>query len=317
MTTDSGSTPPFIARKSPSVMTFCDSPSHLTGQQCNFMIGETLKMFNWHRERKLSNPSEPDTKIKKLSTIFRSIESTDDCLNLLYQEGILNNKITIKEVELFEKVCKNLRAQGLDLEPNIIGRTIANSILDRHLARSASIRFAAFDSDFLRLIKEADTARDSAEFSKAQYHYWQALELFPAHAGYRVQYAHCLKEQGLIKEALVEYIDAYLYGEPLKNIEQHALFVADKINLQAQVSALLKRKSSKKTCDESSLDCYVSRKDVNTIVNLLLGRPTPSDEIIKYMLECDNKRHLIYNLLVEDDFSRFHLETLILLNETK
>jgi hypothetical protein len=273
-------------------------------------------MPNWFNRTKHTNPSTYQANIQELSIIFRSVASTDDCLDLLYNANIINKKVLIEEIETCEKICENLRSQGLGLEPNLLGRTLANCILDRHLAGSVSLRLAKFDTDFLRLITAADAARDHAAFGEAQYNYWQALELFPAHAGYRLQYAHCLKEQGLIKEALLEYIDAYLYGSSLKDVEPHALFIANNLNQSTQVSALFKRQSSQITFDESSLDCHIARKDVITITLLLLGRHPTLDESIRHMLECNNKRRLVYTLLGGDDFSANHRDTLRLINES-
>lgn len=274
-------------------------------------------MSVWLKKPKKTDASGLSADINRLAEIFRSVESTDHCLNLYHYEGLLEYKGWASEkIDLLENVCDQLRTQGLGLEPNLMGRTIANTVLDRHLAGSVSIRLAKADTDFCELISQADSAKGQGDFHAAQYSYWQALKLFPAHPGCRIQYGHCLKERGLMEDALHQYIDSYYFGAPKEDVESHALFVANSFGRYAAVTAIFKRQTQHAAHGQKMLDWSVTSKDVITLTNFMLGRHPSIDEITSHICECINIRDLLYALLGEKDFVRTHRDTLRLLSET-
>ncbi|HVT34626.1 MAG TPA: hypothetical protein VHE37_03535, partial [Nevskiaceae bacterium] len=55
-------------------------------------------------------------------------------------------------------------------------------------------RCASLDPEFRDFVRRADAARDLANFNEAEYFYYRALQLYPLHGGYMVQYAHMLKD---------------------------------------------------------------------------------------------------------------------------
>lgn len=274
-------------------------------------------MTNWLKEPKKTDTSGLGADVNRLAEIFRFVESTDHCLNLYHYEGLLGYEGWASEkIDLLENVCDQLRAQGLGLEPNLIGRTIANTVLNRQLAGSVSIRLAKTDTDFCELISQADTAKGRGDFNAAQYLYWRALELFPAHPGYRVQYGHCLKERGLMEDALHQYIDAYYFGASKKEVESHALFVANSFGRYAAVAAIFKRQTQHAARSQKMLDWSVTSKDVIALTNFMLGHHPSIGEITNHICECINIRDLFCALLGEKDFVRTHRDTLRLLSET-
>lgn len=278
-------------------------------------------MANWLKDRKIptSQNADPAMVVKDkdhLIQVLRTITSTDQCLDLFHSLGLLDGKgLSADTANLLYKVCGKMRTQGLGLEPNLIGQTTAKAILDRHLAGTVSIRLASADSDFCDLITQADAARDAGELGLAQHRYWQALQLFPAHPGYRIQYAHCLKDQGLMKDALLEYIDAFYFGATKKDIEPHALFTANAIGRYDAMNTVLNRQQSG-THTEDSLNWFITSTDVITLHIFLLGYGPSKDDIIGYIFLCDSRRSLLYALLDHKDFVNTHRDTLRLLVET-
>ena len=179
-------------------------------------------MASWLKERNNANELKKGILGENLNLdeAFLSVESINQCVELFHHYKLIgNNDLDIEKIDFLMNLCGRLRKKGLGLEPNIIGRAVAWIVLDRDLAGSVSIRFAKTDTDFHRLTIEADTARDRGDFADAQYFYWQALQLFPFHSNIRVQYAHSLKEQGLMAQALPEYIDAYYFGASKEHVE--------------------------------------------------------------------------------------------------
>jgi tetratricopeptide (TPR) repeat protein len=97
---------------------------------------------------------------------------------------------------------------------------------DRTTATEAVHLAAQKDDVFQGLVHEADRLRDDRKFSQAEGYYAQALKIFPLHSGYRVQFAHSLKEQGRQIEAIAQYAFALATGAPLPDVAQHILFCA-------------------------------------------------------------------------------------------
>lgn len=87
-------------------------------------------------------------------------------------------------------------------------------------------------SDFAELVADGDRLRDTGQYAAAERAYSQALTHFPMHAGYRVQLAHMLKDQGKYEAAVVHYHFALGLGAPLNDVEDHILFAASKLDVQ-------------------------------------------------------------------------------------
>ena len=92
-------------------------------------------------------------------------------------------------------------------------------------------RVASDHAEFIRLVANGDWLRDTRNFSEAEREYWLALKIFPLHSSYRVQYAHCLKEQSKHGDALVNYCYALGLGAPRHDVEEHLLFAARAVSV--------------------------------------------------------------------------------------
>lgn len=95
--------------------------------------------------------------------------------------------------------------------------TRAEAISLDHAGADASLEFKA-------LAAAADRSRDDRNWGEAEFLYWQALELFPLHSGYRVQYAHVIKEQGKYDWAEVHYRSALAEGAAANLVDEHLQF---------------------------------------------------------------------------------------------
>lgn len=94
-----------------------------------------------------------------------------------------------------------------------IVRFIARSLLDPHISRRFVPTLANLDESFTTAVQAGDKARDMRNWGDAEFQYWRALSLYPKHMGYRVQYAHVLKEAGKYLDAEVHYRHAFSQGE--------------------------------------------------------------------------------------------------------
>ncbi len=79
-------------------------------------------------------------------------------------------------------------------------------------------RLSPQDGQFRILVSEADAARDNRAWQAAAALYQQALVLYPGHAGYRLQYAHCLRESGENIAAEIQYRSARALGAPWSDV---------------------------------------------------------------------------------------------------
>jgi tetratricopeptide (TPR) repeat protein len=79
-------------------------------------------------------------------------------------------------------------------------------------------RLSPQDGQFHILVSEADAARDNRAWQAAAALYQQALALYPCHAGYRLQYAHCLRESGENIAAEIQYRSARALGAPWSDV---------------------------------------------------------------------------------------------------
>lgn len=116
-------------------------------------------------------------------------------------------------------------AAGRRTEAQQLLQSIPSLGEDRATRTTLALRAAALDGDFLKLVSEGDRARDRADWKVAEYTYYRALELYPLHWGYRIQYAHALKDQGKIGAAELHYRTVAAQGAPEPQYREHLAFV--------------------------------------------------------------------------------------------
>lgn len=249
---------------------------------------------------------------------LEKVRSEADCLSVFTARGLLGDAgLEEDSLAVLRDACLTMRAKGMAMEPNLIGRAAARMIIDRALAGSVSLEFASCDTDFLDLVAAADVARERADYSEAKSRYLQALQMFPFHPGYMLQYGHCLKELKLLPEALAAYFDAYRYGATKHEFETHATDTARQLGRAGQI-AQMATKINQPLTDKplSSLDLELTSKDVITLTQLFhLNTPSP-ENIAKRLCFCRSRRELIMALLGDPQFSQAHLNTLRLVSET-
>jgi len=95
--------------------------------------------------------------------------------------------------------------------------------IGRQQAFDISCRASALDPGFKSLILAADTHRDAGEWRLAEVAYEKALLIYPEHAGYILQYAHCLKERGKFTAAEIQYRSALTYAVHREAASVHGL----------------------------------------------------------------------------------------------
>jgi hypothetical protein len=96
----------------------------------------------------------------------------------------------------------------------------------RRQAREITLRVAGEDAEFRDLVRRADCARDRRDWHEGARLYRDALDLYPGHFGYMVQYAHCLKELHEYAAAEIYYRSARALGAPLQDMQDELSFVA-------------------------------------------------------------------------------------------
>ena len=89
--------------------------------------------------------------------------------------------------------------------------------------------------EFRQWIESADRARDERRWAEAEWAYFRALQIFPQHPGYHVQYGHVLKEQEKWSDAEVQYRSALAGGAPLRDVEEHLIFVCRRQNFPIKI----------------------------------------------------------------------------------
>ena len=85
---------------------------------------------------------------------------------------------------------------------------------------------ARSDDRFLGAIARADAARDARHWPEALQEYGMALQLWPLHWGYCIQYAHMAKEQGSHLLAEIYYRSAVALGAVPDMVDPHLAYVA-------------------------------------------------------------------------------------------
>lgn len=237
---------------------------------------------------------------------FDSVRSIQDCLYLfeakaMYKQGCLSEEAV---AELWS-ICMAMRQKGMALEPNLIGRAVAQSIADPRRAGKIAMQFADKDTDFNKIMADADAMRDNGNFAKGEYYYSCALKLFPMHPTPMVQYAHCLKEQDKLPDALVRYLDSVIFGAPISDVEEHALFVADRLGLKDRVSKRFQNLSK----TPPSVDIYA-------LFQLLFGREPSITLVLHLMIDYLDSQSIIVDLIRRDEFRYTNRDLLRLVAET-
>ena len=213
----------------------------------------------------------------------KRVRNVPDCQAVFEFSGLLRGG-TLRDgaVDAVYSHSLSLRNEGLALEPNLLGRTVLLFIPDHGQQAAAAELFAARDTDFEEWLRQADAHRDMGAFVESEYGYFRCLQLYPTHINANIQYAHSLKEQATYYDALLRYLDAAALGAPLHQVEEHAVFVAEHLNIRCQV---LRRLANPRECLLSN--------EVMRIEEILIGTRSHNGDLLQLMLLHDEMSSLI------------------------
>ena len=155
---------------------------------------------------------------------------------------------------------------------------------------------AALDPEFQTLAAQGDAARDLGRWGEAEYYYWRALELYPFHSGYRIQYAHVIKEQGKLDWAEVHYRSALAEGAEEELVREHLLFVATRN--RADYAPRLQR-----DLNVAPFDAPPAFHDVQTLAWLIWhDAEINAIDALALMRQCETNRDVVWAMTGHDRF---------------
>lgn len=173
----------------------------------------------------------------------------------------------------------------------------------RVTAVHATLQEAARHPQFGALVRRADNLRDERKFPEAEAAYKQGLNLFPLHRGYRVQYAHTLKEQQDCAGAYAHYCFALAVGAPTFEVEEHLLFSARQTGIEVDSNDVERLASAWIAAERTLDDWHVPpiESDFIAFARLIWGNAglvTPA-LLQSCLLRCVTRKELFIYLLGE------------------
>lgn len=230
---------------------------------------------------------------RPLSQAFETVRTVEQCVDQLESLNFLSTgRLTAEDVMELERACTEMRTRGMALEPNLLSRAIVRCIPDPRSSGVLSVKLANFDTDWRELVSQADIARNDYAFSDAEYHYWRALDLYPAHHGILLQYAHTLKEQTKWEDALVHYIDTITAGGPRPAVEEHANFVAARLSINHEKNKII-----------SELKRIPLSRDVRITSKILIDEEPSIPKLLELIILSESTSHLIRTIISDPKFA--------------
>jgi len=178
-------------------------------------------------------------------------------------------------------------------------------------------RASHLDQDFRRFIAAGDKFRDEAQWNSAEYQYWKALALYPQHAGYLIQYAHCLKEQGKFADAEIFYRSALAYavhletarfGLSVRDILQHLNYVAGELGYRGGQEE--RQVAPSDGYSRPFLTERPTKADVLLVAELLLGHPVDDQYVLRALRTYKTVEEVFLAIIKEPEFARANRDLL-------
>lgn len=189
----------------------------------------------------------------------------------------------------------------------------------RNAAIEQTYRAAPQHGHFQQLVAKGDQFRDAGEFKQAERHYGQALRIFPLHGGYKVQFAHCLKEQERYPEAFVQYWHALVLGAARGDVEEHALFAADRADIRVTTADVTRRVAAFSEARQARSDWEVPpiEEDFVHFSDLFWGDRglLTAACVIPLLLTCHTRKALFIRFLGSPETLRRNRPLLVMLNK--
>jgi tetratricopeptide (TPR) repeat protein len=201
-----------------------------------------------------------------------------------------------------------LLRKGYAADATIWLRTAATVATTRAAAFEISCRAAALDPEFCRLVGEADRFRDGGEWDCSANRYGRALQLYPDHAGYMIQYGHCAKEKGSFESAEIWYRSALSYAVHRPSALRHGISLHELMQ-HLRYSAALLGYNELEGGDPNILptdpgDCELlnelpTRADV-IFTSELLHAHTPDDGRVLMLMRSNKTVEALFLALIKD-----------------
>lgn len=171
---------------------------------------------------------------------------------------------------------------------------------DRRSSVERTLQASLQNEDFRRHVGAGDAYRDQGRWGDGEHEYWLALRLYPLHRSYRVQYGHCLKEQGKFLDAEVQYRNAIALGDLESDVVRHLRFVAEKSGRHVSAHWLQAAGNFWRAAGgvPFPLAAPATQQDIYVLSELLLGHTEITNiEIVRLLdrapRQCDIAKELI------------------------
>lgn len=185
------------------------------------------------------------------------------------------------------------------------GTADADTAIDRRRAVEMALQGSLADENFLSYVRAADAYRDDRRWSEGEHSYWRALGHYPLHRSYRVQYGHCLKEQGKYIEAEAEYRNAMSLGELESDVIRHLRFVTEKSgrSVSGQWLQAVENFWSTSVSTVIPLTAPATSQDVRNLSEILLGHTELSiPEIMRLLDRAPRQSDVVRTLMTLPTF---------------
>lgn len=186
-------------------------------------------------------------------------------------------------------------------------------------ATRLTARAASHHAEFKRLVANGDRLRDTRNFSEGEHEYLLALRIFPLHSSYRVQYAHCLKEQSKHEAALVHYCYALGLGAPRHDVEEHLLFAASRAEIRIEATHVERVVSAWNKAERTGddWDAPPTAQDFLDFAGLFWGSANGLTDtfVLSYLLVCHTRKALFLKFVGAPDTLRHNRRLFVLLNQ--
>lgn len=202
---------------------------------------------------------------------------------------------------------------------SMIWQEVDGADTHRSIAVKATLSLATSHREFMALAREGDELRDTRNFAPAQLAYFKALLHLPLHHGYRVQYAHMLKEQEKYSDAVLQYWYALNLGAPTPTVHEHLLFAAARAGVPVSTTHIARSSeawaNAAQTNDPWALPPYES--DLFDFADLFWGSRAHLDNkrIFLYLAECSTRKDLLLAYIRAPETARSNRPLLIMLKQ--
>jgi hypothetical protein len=171
---------------------------------------------------------------------------------------------------------------------------------NRSLARDTTIRAASFDGECAALVRDAANARIRKDWPEAARLYRAALDLYPGHCNFMVEYAHCLRAEHDWIGAEIYYRSARALGAWLKDMQAELVEVAAQVDYVERITGAWAKRPRPDSA--SLLDDPPTRADVEVAAYVVAGTSAGDNRrILDLLRSAENIRDVICAIMARHD----------------